>query len=334
MSSRTRYFLIGSALIVLVGLGTGLVAYYNGALPGTGAARIPELAYVPADASAVAYADVRDIMGSEFRQKLRTMMPAGTEKDRLFAETGVDVERDIDSVVAGIAAPGAPGVPGGQRALVLMRGRFDAARIESLATQHGLTVDTYKGTRMLLSSDGAADAGEGIAFLEPGLLAFGGRDRLRAAVDAGHSSGGIAHNAAVMAYVEGAERSGNAWIVGHFDPMAAEQAMPAQIRQQLPPLDWFVVSADVDRTVHGLVRADARDDVAGEQLRNTVNGALSAARLLAGRDSRLDTTLNSVQVSGTGKTMEVSFVVGPDVLDAVKGNLPTMPALPAPAPAR
>ena len=33
MNQSTRYFLIGSAAVVLLGLGTGLVAYYNGGLP-------------------------------------------------------------------------------------------------------------------------------------------------------------------------------------------------------------------------------------------------------------------------------------------------------------
>jgi hypothetical protein len=33
MSKATRFFLVGAAVILLVGLGTGLVAYYNGNLP-------------------------------------------------------------------------------------------------------------------------------------------------------------------------------------------------------------------------------------------------------------------------------------------------------------
>ncbi|MEZ5319879.1 MAG: hypothetical protein R2752_20925, partial [Vicinamibacterales bacterium] len=60
MTQRTRYFLIASVLTVAVGLGTGLVAYYNGGLRTTTAAA-DDFAYVPADASAVAFADVRSI---------------------------------------------------------------------------------------------------------------------------------------------------------------------------------------------------------------------------------------------------------------------------------
>ena len=46
MASRTRYFLIGSALVVVVGLCTGLVAYYSGALPGRTTA-MAEFDYLP-----------------------------------------------------------------------------------------------------------------------------------------------------------------------------------------------------------------------------------------------------------------------------------------------
>ena len=34
MTRGPRFFLAGSAFVVVLGLGTGLVAYYNGGLPG------------------------------------------------------------------------------------------------------------------------------------------------------------------------------------------------------------------------------------------------------------------------------------------------------------
>src|SRR4030095_16826537 len=90
MTRGTRFFLAGSAVIVVLGLGTGLVAYYNGSLPlGFGRSDDQQLAYLPADAAAVGYADVRTIMDSEFRQKLRQTMPAGEELARFKEELGV-----------------------------------------------------------------------------------------------------------------------------------------------------------------------------------------------------------------------------------------------------
>src|SRR5215467_9427833 len=104
MTQRTRYFLVGSSLVVVVALCTGLVAYYNDTL--TKRTDGPaELAYLPAGVSAVAYADVRGIMSSEFHQKMREAMSGGQGKDPIFEATGIDLERDIDSVLAAFPGP-------------------------------------------------------------------------------------------------------------------------------------------------------------------------------------------------------------------------------------
>lgn len=331
MSSRTRYFLIGSSLVVVVGLCTGLVAYYNGSAPTGAAARLPELAYLPSDASAVAYADVKDIMASEFRQRLRESLPTGAEKDRLLAETGIDIEHDIDSVVAGLNHD----ARSPHNAVVLFRGRFDTARIEALATEHGAVTEQYKGKKILLAppsvSAAPGSAAPAIAFLEPGLLALGSQADLHAAIDAPSAPGSITANTQLMQLVTSAQQSGNAWMVGRFDALAMQQNMPAQISAQLPAVEWFAVSADIDRGVRGTVRAEARDDQAGDQLRGVVNGGLSAARMFAGNDARVSQILSGLQATGTGKTVEITFTIGPETLDMLKNSMPpAVPAAPAP----
>ena len=61
MTAKTRYFLFGSVLVLVVGLSIGLVAYYGGMPEGlfAGQQGPEELKYVPADATVVAYANVR-----------------------------------------------------------------------------------------------------------------------------------------------------------------------------------------------------------------------------------------------------------------------------------
>src|SRR5262249_442419 len=64
MVAKTRYFVIVSLLVLGVGLGTGLVAYYVGFPAGafTRAGGPEELQYVPRTATVVAYANVNEIM--------------------------------------------------------------------------------------------------------------------------------------------------------------------------------------------------------------------------------------------------------------------------------
>ena len=95
MTTRTRYFVITSLLVLVVGLGTGLLAYYTG-LPGglrLGGDGPDELRYVPRNAAVVAYADVREIMISDIRQRIRQAVPVPEDGQRQFQEqTGIDIE--------------------------------------------------------------------------------------------------------------------------------------------------------------------------------------------------------------------------------------------------
>ncbi len=345
MTQRTRYFLIGSALVVVVGLGTGLVAYYSGAIPLRASAIGPaELAYVPEGVAAVAYANVRSIMDSPFSQKLRETLPTGSQKDRLMAETGIDVQHDIDTVVAGLAPAHVPPV-------VLVRGRFDEAHIRALATGHGATATEYHGTRLLVGPATPGPAGAqtgpndadhtfGIAFLEPGLVALGTAAGVQQAVDTALNHDDVTANHDLMTAVAGVQGTGNAWIVGRLDAMQDQTALPAQVRQELPNIQWFAFSAQIDQDVNGLVRAEARDDQAGEQLRSVVNGALAAARMFGNQHADLTAALNSIQTSGAGRTVEVSFTVTPGMLELIRRHAPMLgrggppaapPAPPAPA---
>ena len=77
MTTKTRYFVIASLLVLGVGLGTGLVAYYVGFPAGaaTRAGGPEELQYIPHDATVIAFANVQDVMNSQLRQKLLQALP-------------------------------------------------------------------------------------------------------------------------------------------------------------------------------------------------------------------------------------------------------------------
>ena len=76
MSNKTRYFVLTAGAILAIGLTTGLVASFMGLPVAFSRAAGPdELQYVPADAAVVAYANVRDVMNSNFRERFRKFEP-------------------------------------------------------------------------------------------------------------------------------------------------------------------------------------------------------------------------------------------------------------------
>src|SRR5580704_8655958 len=106
MTSRTRYFVIVSLLVLGVGVGTGLLAYYVG-LPTSASSRAggpDELRFIPRNATLVAYANVQEVMTSGLRNRLREALSVKPEGQRqLESETGIHLETDIDRVVTCLA---------------------------------------------------------------------------------------------------------------------------------------------------------------------------------------------------------------------------------------
>src|SRR4051812_6495990 len=189
MTTKTRYFVVVSTLVLVIGLGTGLVAYYVGFPAGAFASRggPADLGYVPRNAAVIAYANVNEIMNSELRQKMRRAIPVQENGQKeLQDQTGINIETDIDTIVACMSPEGlGDGVPGA--GMVLARGRFDETKIEALMREHGAHVETYSGKRLIVADPNGFDQNAdpdaktparphgsfSLSFMEPGFAAIG-----------------------------------------------------------------------------------------------------------------------------------------------------------------
>jgi hypothetical protein len=346
MNRTSRLFLMGSGFVLAAGLGTGLVAYYGGLPTLASASRSvgpDELKYVPEAAAVVAYANVRDVMASEFRQKLRQVLPDHDTKgqEEFQRETGINIEQDIDYVLAWMT-PKPDGQDGNGRpaGLVLLHGRFDTAKLEALATQHGGVVETVDGIRAIRpnpkeretvevqpepQADGDvvvkrrhAHVAPMVAFLEPGLLAIGEEPTVRAAIAHSRSGGrSIRDNQEIANLIADLEGSSNVWAVGRMEALANRANLPEPIAAHLPAVKWFSASTHVGAGVSGLLRAEARDDDAAKNLRDVLQGFMALAKLHAGTKPELAPVVNSLQVSGSGRTVALSFDVPPALIDTL-----------------
>jgi len=362
MNRRTRYFMTGAAALMVMGLGAGLVAFYNGGFPALSASPTggpAELSFVPADASVVAFANVRDVMNSEFRQRLKAAMPHETEAHNDFQQkTGINIETDIDYVVAWMGPEGTEA-----SGLVLVRGtgNLDHARLEALATEHGGQVSEYRGKRIVVGTmpngihdrddDDQADQDDeeqtevtpnhearrvhqgALAFLDQGLVAVGEESAIKRAIDA-HSDGrSISGSDEMMKLVGDIENGSNVWAVGRLDALRQRQHIPEPVKNQLSSVKWFAASGRVNGGVTATLRAEARDEQAAENLRDVVRGFLALARLQANNDQKYAGLLESFQLSGSGTTVAVSFAVPIEILDLIaprhpRGEAPELPEPP------
>ena len=325
MKKRTRLFLVAAVGVLVVGLGTGLVASYVGLQNFTiiGGNGPEELAYVPADARMVAFADVRGVASSELRQKLRQFEPSADDKNQFEMQTGIDIERDIDSVLAA-AWPAASGTPEGPP-LVLARGRFDEVRIEGLIREHNGSVQDYKGERLMV-----IDSKVAVAFVEPGLMAAGDVTAVRRAIDVKQAGlGSATGNGELMKLIKDAD-DGSAWAVARLDTAGlALPPLPKEIAQQLPPINWISATGRIDSGVEAVIRAQAKDEKSANDLRDVIRGFMALARLQAGSQPQFAEVVNSLELGGEGTTVSLKFSVPAGVIDAL-GTIAAQRRRPAP----
>jgi hypothetical protein len=338
MTTKTRYFVISSLLVLGVGLGTGLVAYYVG-FPAGAAQRAggpEELQYIPHDATVIAFANVQDVMNSQLRQKLLQALPMHEAGQKEFEnQTGINIETDIDRIVASLNPdPSNNNTPG--QGLVLARGRFDEVKIEALMREHGAEIEQYKTKRLIVvthTRDGAVADGRypsesfAVSFVEPGFVALGHASLVRSAIDlhqggnnpqAGLSS--VTGNDELMALVRSLD-SGNVWAVGRFDALTSRARLPDSVTSRLPAITLFAVSGHINGGLRATVRAEARDDEAANNLRDVVRGFMGLAKMQAGSNPSAQLMMQSLELGGTGKTVALSFTVPAEVFDAVGGAL-------------
>lgn len=314
MTHQTRYFVLGASGLLVVGLVTGLFAYVNrGAALAVSVTERDELAYVPSNASIVAYANVREVMLSDFRERIRQIAPDDVGQAELEQQFGLNIERDIDHVVAFLA----PGPDDGRLAgLVLFRGRFDTTGLEAVARGSGATVSEYAGTRVV--SIDAGDVGAlAMAFMEPGLVAVGDLGTVHQAIDRGSAGADLTSNEQMMGLLERVDRGSNAWAVGRFGDLSSLGFLPDEVSAQIPAVTAFAVSGRVNGGLSGSVTIGGRDEAAGQNLRDVFRGFLALATMQTTGRPELEAMLGSLQLSGTGTLATLSFWLPSEALDFI-----------------
>jgi len=328
MTKRTRYFVMGSVGFMAVALTVGLAAYYGGIRGFAEQAGPDELNYVAADAAVVAYANVKDLMGSEFRQQIKALEPADQEQGQaeLKNTLGIDIERDIDYVVACMLA--SPTLDGGnaKSGYVVAHGTFNRTRIEAFIREKGGVERQYKGRTMFVHPAGDAQVSSGgeaqemgVTFISDAVVALGTATALQKVIDV-QTNGtlGVRSNHDVMKMIEGVA-SGNAWVVGRFDVLSKQANLPAEVQSQIPQLTWFSATGHVNGGVAGTVTVEARDEAAATNLRAVVGGFIGLAKMQAASKPELNALAQSVSLNAdSGTTVSVSFTVSSAAIEALK----------------
>lgn len=308
MTRRTRYVLLGGAGVMAVGLAGGLAAWVSSSLPSLVLAQEQpdELRYVPPEATILSFANVREVMDSDLRRRLRELQPELDGQREFQERTGIDIERDIEYVVGGLVPDGSNQSSG----IAILAGRFEVERLEALALEHGGTATDYRGRRLITI------AGEPVAmaFLESGVIAIGSEPVVRRTIDLPFTGGGVDSNDSLLRLLGHVDSGSTAWTIGRLDSAVDGAWLPDEVESQVAQVAAFAVGARVNGGVSGSLTAEARDEETGRNLRDLLQGFLALARLQVGSRPELRGLLDSIRLTSAGTNVTLAFDLPSDAV--------------------
>jgi hypothetical protein len=276
-------------------------------------------------------------MTSDLRRELMPTIEGGSHKGRQMMSdfAGIDLEKQVHHIVAYVEPrqtsdqqdQARPEIP---RMLLLVQGSFEPARIEQFIHDRGGVMEDYKGAKLYTHPDAEKQVAVGLP--GPDLIAIGQADLVRRAMDRareGRGAADITSNGEMMNLIR--DNAGStAWVVGHFDAMRRRMRLPSDLPVQVPPVRLVSMKAHVNGGMKATIRAEAGDKAAADQLRDTVRGFVSLARLHGGGQPAFESALKSIELSGTNTTVQMSFAVPPSALRMMAPRRPDAPAPPPP----
>ena len=310
--TRSRSVVLGSSLVVIVGaLAAGGAIYLSPARAAVGPLAVEGLV-LPADTRFVVGLDVQRLMASELyksnagRRSLRPEAFADLE-----AKTGINPERDLDTVVIAGGASAGTGRHGA--GIVLVSGRFDRYKLSRAmeTARKDVTWKDHQGSTVYLFGEGRKGA-EAAAFLDDDTLVFGSQAAVEETI--GSRVGGKAPlrtNASIMALLERVKPGPAFWMVGDQSLLAnMPKSIPAPGGDgsglQLPAVRNLVVTGDLDPQVALDVTAETADEAAAKNLADVVRGLMALAALQGNQKPELKELASAVSVTTEVNQVHVS----------------------------
>jgi len=265
------------------------------------------------DAKVLAGVNVDQAKTSPFGQYVLSQMQSqNQEMQKLEALTGFDPTRDVHELL--VASNTVGGSNESHTGLFLARGNFDAAKITAAATADGGTTESYKGVTIVENPKGT----HGVAFLGSTIAVAGDVANVKGAID--RQSGGPTIPAALVVLVNQWSSTEDAWTISTVPPSSLH---PPATAPNVPGLNGTGPFNTIQSAAGGVkfgtsvvVTAQAQADNADDakQMGDAVKMLAMLAQMQAANDPAAVALAQSLQVTASGSTLNVSISLPEDQL--------------------
>jgi hypothetical protein len=322
--NRSRRLIATAAAISVLGVGLA----FSTRLTGTARAAVgpvpPEALALPADSSVVMGFDVRAMTSSQFYAKFSGDGEPGHVEAlaELERKTGLNPERDIDSIVVAIRAGALKAEPGANRkpenALIFVTGRFDAARLESSVPESGrASREPRDGVTIYREATNKPNGGA-IALLDAGILVAGDSasvDTFLANRLTGH---GLRDSQTLVSLLETVEPGSTFWAVGGPTVLSRVTSQVGGPVGNLPSVKQVVAYGHLDPEVGMTATAEAADEKSATKIADVLRGFSAMLSLQAGQKAELAQIADSISVATEADKVHVKATITHELLESLK----------------
>lgn len=271
------------------------------------------------DAAVLAGVNVDQAKTSPFGQYVLSQMQ-NSDLQQLTAATGFDPTRDVHELLV------AAGAPGSKTGLALVRGTFDAGRIAAAAAAKGGTTEPYGGYTILEDPKQQ----HGVAFVDSTLAIAGDIASIKAAINRLKTPSSLP--APVIVQVNQWSGSQDAWVITTVPPSSLH---PSSTAPKIPGVGPGAAANNALQTIQQaaggvkfgnnvVVTAQAQSDNTqdAEGIANTLKLLASVAQLQAANNPELMALAQSLSVTTSGSTVNVSFSLPEAQLQGIISSKP------------
>jgi hypothetical protein len=323
--NRSRRLIATAAAVSILGIGFA----FSTRLTGTARAAVgpvpPEALALPADSSMVMGFDVRALTASDFYAKFGQEGEPGRVDALAEIErrTGLNPERDIDSVVVAVRANAAAAKPEGDRrgrsdnALVFVTGRFDAARLEASIPETGkATKERRDGVTLYKEATGKSNGV--VALLDAGILVAGDAASVETFLTNRSTGHGIRDSRELVAMLETIEPGSTFWAVGGPSVLSRVTAEVGGPAANLPSVKQVVAYGHLDPEVGLTATAEASDAKSATKIADVLRGFSAMLSLQAGQKAELAQIADSISVATEDDKVHVKATITHELIESLK----------------
>ncbi|MFN3202509.1 MAG: hypothetical protein ACE366_29195 [Bradymonadia bacterium] len=279
-----------------------LVASHVSAAPDQAAMQM-----IPSDTTAVVSFDMQRIRKAPLYQSMVGMAKQAPDGQKALAEikakTGVDIEKDIDSVILAIPAD----VDKSEAVVVIVKGKLDQGKLTAAAVKEGKAKEaSHNGVKTV-----AVDGGS-FAFMN-GYLVAGPTVAVHKAIDASKGKGGL--NKALSQAISKVDTGKDMWMAVNINDQMRKNMPPDPMTKALTGLRG---SIDMAKGFGLKLDMSTNDAAKAAEIAKMITAQLNAQN---GAPPMFANMLKKITAKASGKDVNINVALSSADVDMLKGLL-------------